>query len=420
MSTDSYKLQVTPTTPNSVSDITFTLLASDIMGAFHNLGDESPLERASKWWVTLSLPNTWRFVTWEMTSVEVTLTGQPNKPDVSRAYQVRPCVSVTDPSNCQNQNSSQVGFINVMDLLEDRQDLMTLVSKAPIMFKVKRSVISGATTGAGSASSVGVVLTYEKSAGSLGSATTTRRMREMTVDAELLATDIVELSATANMAAVSLATMEVPKTEEGSIQSSLVWVDADSNSLTLSFSTATVIGVGSVDPKVCVNLRSSSCGRKGRLPTASVTFQPLASAAYMKDGNPFIYFYSSPGDFRLEIDAVNETYFCVKKLLPSGAGKNSTWEINSDFTFQLQVTGMDWAPPKNVSTKTTTTTQPVLPPLAEVTLIDRGELQGTDCAQLLSHEATCESLVVRNRSVELMERTVSNHFVLRRQTPTTD
>lgn len=385
MSTDSYKLQVTPTTPNSVADITFTLLASDIMGAFHNLGDESPLTTSSKWWVTISLPKNWRFVTWEMTSVEVTLTGQQSQSDITRAYEVRPCSAVTDASSCASQNSTQVGFINVMDLLENRQDLMNLVSKAPIVFKLARSVISGPTEGFTS-SSVAIVLAYEKSSGTLGSASTRRqrRMREMSVDAELTS-DLVARSG-ANLAALSLAAMDVPDVEDGTVHSSLIWVDGDSSTLTLSFSTSTVIGLGSVDPKVCVNFRSSTCARKGRPSAANVTFENLASAAYMKDGNPYINLYSSPGDSRLVVDSANETYFCVKKLIPSGAGANKSWEINTDFTFQLQIAGVIWANTK----ESNRTGRFWLPQLVEVALIDQETLQGKDCAQLLSHESTSE------------------------------
>uniref|UniRef100_K3WHJ1 Inositol-3,4-bisphosphate 4-phosphatase n=1 Tax=Globisporangium ultimum (strain ATCC 200006 / CBS 805.95 / DAOM BR144) TaxID=431595 RepID=K3WHJ1_GLOUD len=63
----------------------------------------------------------------------------------------------------------------------------------------------------------------------------------------------------------------------------------------------------------------------------------------MKDGNPFINLYSLPGDAHLEIQSVNETYFCIGKLLPTGAGTNTSWEINSDFTFQLQIAGIMWS-----------------------------------------------------------------------------
>lgn len=384
MSTDSYKLQVEPTTPNSVADITFSLLASDVVGAFHNLGDQNPLSRSSKWWVTISLPQNWRFVTWEMTSVEVTLTGLQNQQDLSRTSEVRSCSSVTDSSNCPSEQSeAQVGFINVMDLLQDRQDLMALVSKAPIVFKLKKSVISGPNEGY-TTSTMSVVLTYEKTSGTLASTSTTRKMRELSVDAELAA-NFASVAGT-NLAAMQLVSMDVPKIQDGTVHSSLVWVDGDSSTLTLSFSTSTVIGITSVDPKVCVNFRSSACGRKGREPTANVTFEDLASAAYMKDGNPFINLYSLPGDARLEIDAVNETYFCVNKLLPTGAGTNKTWEINSDFTFQLQAAGVVWSQANAANT----TSRFTLPPLVEVTLLDRGAVQGSDCAQLLAHESTCK------------------------------
>lgn len=378
-------------TPNSVADITFTLLASDIMGAFHNLGDQSPLARGTKWWVTLSLPSTWRFVTWDMTSVAVTLTGQQTKQDVERVYGVRPCSAVTDASNCESlSNSSQVGFINVMDLLEDRQDLMSLVSRAPITFKVKQSVVSGPSTDTDA--SVSVALTYEKSSGALGAtkaSSSARKMREMVVDAGLT-TDMVALTTSTNLDAVSLATMSVPAIQTGDIRSSLIWVDGDSSTLTMSFSTSAVISPRSIDPKVCVNLRSATCARKGRASSANVTFADLASAAYMKDGNPFLGLYASPGDTRLQVDPVNETYFCVKKLLPSGAGANQSWEVNRVFTFQLQVAGVMWSRAKDVNA----TPRFKLPPLAEVTLIDNGALQGSDCAQLLSHESTSTSLIL--------------------------
>ncbi|KAF1333795.1 hypothetical protein FI667_g2471, partial [Globisporangium splendens] len=380
VSTDSYKLEVQPTTPSSVADITFTLLASDIVGAFHNLGDQNPLNRGSNWWVTISLPSSWRFVTWEMTSVEATMTGLQNQNAMTRTSQIRPCSSVTAKSNCPSEQSrTPVGFINVMDLLEDGQNLMSLISKAPILFKLKKSVISGPN--GGSSASMSVILTYEKTSGALASTSTARRMREVSVDV------LSEFSSVAgtNLAAMELVSMDVPQINDGTVHSSLIWVDGDSSTLTLSFSTSTVIGNTSVDPKVCVNFRSSACRNKGRVPTANVTFQDLARAAYMKDGNPFINLYSLPGDAYLEIQPVNETYFCIEKLLPTGAGTNTTWEINSDFTFQLQIAGIMWSQSNVVAN---TTGRFPLPVLAEVTLMDQDALQGSDCAQLLAHEST--------------------------------
>lgn len=122
VSTDSYKVSTSTVTPNSVAEATFTLLAADIIGAFYNLGEEDPMTRKSKWWITISLPSGWRFVAWENTAVDVTLRDDSN--ETSATHRVHSCADVTSSKNCDS-DSHRYGFVSVMDLLEGREDLMT-------------------------------------------------------------------------------------------------------------------------------------------------------------------------------------------------------------------------------------------------------------------------------------------------------
>lgn len=372
MATDSYKITTTFSTPSSVTDANFILLASDIIGSFYNLGDEDPIARDAEWWVTVTLPSGWRFVTMDNTSVEVSLYEE----DRSLVGKVLSCHSVLGSSACSSSSSNRLGYFDIQSLLSGRQDLMTASSGAPISFSLKSSVVTGYS---GTSGDVEISLTYKTSSGAVSSTTTSRRMRELSVTAEGTTNE------SANMTAMTLAALDLPEIQAGRLDSSLIWVDEDTQVLTLSFSTSTIIGPNSVDPKVCMDLRSSSCSSKGKMPSANVSFLDDWSAAYVKEGNPFIYLYGDPGETLLNVVVNNSTYFCVENLLPSGFQTNDSWEISAEFAFQIQVTGVVWSGDESLNS----TTSFQLPTLAAIALIDEEKEMASDCAQVLVHEKTC-------------------------------
>ncbi|KAL4154851.1 hypothetical protein PRNP1_006965 [Phytophthora ramorum] len=377
VSTDSYKISTSTVTPNSVAEATFTLLAADIIGAFYNLGGEDPLKRNSKWWITISLPSGWRFVAWENTAVDVTLRDEGG--DHASAVRVHSCADVTNSKNCDSENAHRYGFVSVMDLLEGREDLMTSSSGGPMSFALSKSIVTGASA---SSSSVGVSvsLSYETSTGTLKSAaTSSRRTRELMVAAD--STTSVE-----DLSALTLATMALSPVRKGRLDSSLVWMEEDTKIMMLSFSTSSIVGPNSDNPKVCVDLRSSYCASKGRKPTSTVSFGSSAEASYVQGGNPFLNLYADPGETNLNIESDNTSYFCVTDLLPSGVKTNDSWEIRTTFTFQVQMTNVDWNGDEDQEDDYSSGFR--LPPLSEVVLMDDSNVMGSDCAQTLVHAKT--------------------------------
>ncbi|KAG7384042.1 Phosphatidylinositol 3,4,5-trisphosphate-dependent Rac exchanger 2 protein [Phytophthora pseudosyringae] len=370
VSTDSYKVSTSTVTPNSVAEASFTLLAADIIGAFYNLGKEDPMTRKSNWWITISLPSGWRFVTWENTVVEVTL--RDDKDEHPSAVRAHSCTDVTNSENCDS-DTHRYGFVDVMDLLEGREDLMTSSSGGPMSFVLSKSIVTGVSA---SSSSVGVSvsLSYETSSGTLKSAATSRRTRELTV------------TTSEDLSALTLATMELPPVQRGRLDSSLVWMEKDTEIMMLSFATSTIVGPNSDSPKVCVDLRSSYCASKGREPKSTVSFGSAAEASYVQGGNPFLNLYADPGETNLNIESDNTTYFCVTDLLPSGVKTNASWEIRTTFTFQIQVTNMAWAGDEDQGDDYTSGFR--LPPLSEIVLMDGSDVMGSDCAQTLVHAKT--------------------------------
>ncbi|TMW55884.1 hypothetical protein Poli38472_008532 [Pythium oligandrum] len=374
VSTSSYKIQMYPKTPKSVTDMSFSLLASDIIGTLYNLGDQNPISSNKKWWVALRLPTDWRFVTWDMTTLQVQLVAGDSNEITTRQFQVRPCKEVTDEKNCRDEN---VGFVDISDMLSDWETLMTSTSKSPITFQLLKSIVSGGQSSSAVAE-VGVFLVFEK-------ATTARRldMRELYVAATGSA-DAADINL-GDLSVITLATMEVPSISTGRLYSSLLWVEIDKKKATLSFSTSTIIGNNSLDPKVCINLRSSTCAHRGQTPTSNVTFESGSIAAYVAGGNPFIDMYSLPGDSPLKVTPVNETYFCVESLKPTGLNPNQSWEVNREFAFQLYVQGAMWS---STLEQNKTGNNFRVPFLAEISLIDRDVVQGSDCSQLIVHDQT--------------------------------
>jgi hypothetical protein len=382
VSTDSYKVSTSTVTPNSVAEATFTLLAADIIGAFHNLGEEDPLARKGNWWITISLPTGWRFVAWESTAVEVTLRDDTDE-DVS-AVRLHNCSEVTSRSNCHAQDDHRLGFIDVMELLEDREDLMASSSGGPMSFVLSKSIVTG-TSASSSSVGVSVSLSYETTTGILKSAATSRRTRELAVTASGSVTSSDELSA------LTLATMTLPSVRQGRLDSSLLWIEEDTKIMMLSFSTSSIVGPNSNNPKVCVDLRSSYCASKGREPASTVNFGSSAEASYVQGGNPFLNLYADPGETNLNIESDNTTYFCVADLLPSGVKTNDSWEIRTTFTFQIQVTDVSWTGDEDQEDNFTSGFR--LPALSEVTLMDDSNTMGSDCAQTLVHAKTCTYLL---------------------------
>ncbi|CAI5731024.1 unnamed protein product [Hyaloperonospora brassicae] len=378
VSTDSYKVSTSSVTPHSVAEATFTLLAADIIGAFFNLGEEDPMTRKSNWWITISLPSGWRFVSWESTAVKVTLrNGNSDSVSTVRAYS---CFDVTKDANCDS-DTHRYGFIDVMGLLEGRTDLMTLSSGGPMSFVLSESIITGACSGAfGGSAGVSVSLSYETSSGALMSAAASRRERKLMVAAA------DSTASPPGLGALTLATMALPSVQEGRLDSSLLWMEEDMEIMMLSFSTSTIVGPESNNPKVCVNLRSPHCASKGREPASTVFFDSSSTVSYVKGGNPFINLYANPGKTSLSLQSDNSTYFCVTNLLPSGVKTNDSWEIRSMFTFQIQVTHVAWAGDEDQRSANASGFS--MPPLGEVVLTDDGGVLGTDCAQVLVHAKT--------------------------------
>lgn len=385
VSTDSYKVTTSTVTPNSVAETSFTLLASDIIGAFYNLGEEDPITRNSKWWITISLPSGWRFVAWENTAVEITLRDDGGTNAVGE--RIYSCEDVTSGKNCDSDDSHRYGFVDVMDMLRGRDDLMTSSTGGPMSFVLPKSIVTGSSS---STSSVGVSvsLSYETSSGTLKSAAASRRMRELLVAADGSASSGSSGSSNSSDAfsALTLATMDLPPVQQGRLDSSLLWVEEDSKVLMLSFSTSSIVGPNSDNPKVCVDLRSSSCASKGRMPSSVVTFGSSSEASYVQGGNPFLNLYADPGETNLNIDSENTTYFCVTDLLPSGVKTNDSWEIRTTFTFQIQVTNVAWDGDEDAEDDYTSGFR--LPVLGKVILMDDSNVMGTDCAQTLVHGKT--------------------------------
>ncbi|KAG3034507.1 hypothetical protein PC121_g1215 [Phytophthora cactorum] len=377
VSTDSYKVSTSTVTPNSVAEATFTLLAGDIIGAFYNLGEEDPITRNSKWWITISLPSGWRFVAWENTAVEVTLRDDDGY--YSSAVRVHSCADVTNSNNCDS-DTHRYGFVDVMNLIEGRVDLMTSSSRGPMSFALAKSIVTGLSA---SSSSVGVSvsLSYETSSGTLKSAATSRRTRELTV----IASGSITSTSAEDFSALTLATMTLPPVRRGRLDSSLVWMEEDTEIMMLSFSTSTIVGPNSDNPKVCVDMRSSYCASKGREPTSTVSFGSSTQASYVQGGNPFLNLYADPGETNLNIESDNATYFCVTNLLPSGVKTNDSWEIRTTFTFQIQVTNVAWTSNED---QEDITSEFRLPSLSEVVLMDDNDVMGSDCAQTLVHAKT--------------------------------
>ncbi|KAJ8525333.1 hypothetical protein ON010_g15782 [Phytophthora cinnamomi] len=367
-------------TPNSVAEATFTLLAADIIGAFYNLGEEDPLTRKSKWWITISLPSGWRFVAWENTAVDVTLRDDNN--ESTAAHRVHSCADVTNSRNCDS-DSHRYGFVSVMGLLNGREDLMASNSGGPMSFVLSKSIVTG-TSASSSSVGVSVSLSYETSTGTLKSAATSRRTRELTV---ITSGSTIASTSAEDLSALTLATMALPPVRRGHLDSSLLWMEEDTEIMMLSFSTSSIVGPNSDNPKVCANLRSSSCASKGRKPVSTVSFGSSAAASYVQGGNPFLNLYADPGETNLNIESDNSTYFCVTDLLPSGVKTNDSWEIRTTFTFQIQVTNVAWT--GNEDQEDDYTSGFRLPPLSEVILMDDNDVMGSDCAQTLVHAKTC-------------------------------
>ncbi|KAE9094231.1 hypothetical protein PF010_g17189 [Phytophthora fragariae] len=379
VSTDSYKVSTSTVTPNSVAEATFTLLAADIIGAFYNLGEEDPVTRKSKWWVTISLPSGWRFVAWENTAVGVTLRDDNN--ETTATHRVHSCADVTSIKNCDS-DSHRYGFVSVMNLLDGREDLMTSNSGGPMSFVLSKSIVTGASA---SSSSVGVSvsLSYEASTGTLKSAATSRRTRELTM---ITSGSSIASTSAEDFSALTLATMALPPVRKGRLDASLLWMEEDTEIMMLSFSTSSIVGPNSDNPKVCANLRSSYCASKGREPVSTITFGSSAAASYVQGGNPFLNLYADPGETNLNIESDNSTYFCVTDLLPSGVKTNDSWEIRTTFTFQIQVTNVAWT--GNEQQEDDYTSGFRLPSLSEVILMDDNDVMGSDCAQTLVHAKT--------------------------------
>ncbi|KAI9911547.1 hypothetical protein PsorP6_009288 [Peronosclerospora sorghi] len=377
VSTDSYKVSMSTVTPFSVAEATFTLLAADIVGAFYNLGPEDPMTRNGSWWITVSLPSGWRFVAWENTAVEVRFWN--NNYESRSILRVHGCADITKSKNCDRE-THRYGFVNVMGLLEGQKDLMTLSSGGPMTFVLSNSIITGTCASTSGSSSVGlsISLSYESSSGTLKSAAASRRTRKLMGLSSDSTTPAQDLSA------LTLAMMAVPSVKSGRLDSSLLWMEQDTEIMTLSFSTTTIISPNLDNPKVCVNLRSTYCASKGSEPNSTVTFGSFSVASYVQGGNPFINLYADPGETMLSIQSDNATYFCITGLLPSGVIINRSWEIRKSFTFQIQVSNVAWTGDEMSDSSNSFH----LPRLAEVILMDNNAVLGSDCAQTLVHAKT--------------------------------
>ncbi|CAH0515515.1 unnamed protein product [Peronospora belbahrii] len=375
VSTDSYKVSTSTVTPFSIAEATFTLLAADVLGAFKNLGEENPMARKSNWWITISLPSGWRFVAWTNTAVKVTLRSD----DIEKCFtvSVKSCTSITSRKNC-DMDAHRYGFVDVMKLLEGREDLMASSSGGPMTFVMSKSIVTGSASS--SSMGVSVSLSYETLSGTLKSAATSRRTRKLTVTSSDSTTPAPSLNA------LTLATMALPSVQRGRLDSSLLWVDEDTEIMMLSFSTPTIVGPNSANPRVCVDLRSRYCASKGREPSSSVEFKQSTTASYVQGGNPFLNLYADPGSTNLNIQSDNTTYFCVTNLLPSGVEPNDSWEIRTAFTFQILVTNVAWS--DDVDQNGAYRKGFLLPPLGEVILMDDNSVLGSDCAQTLVHVKT--------------------------------
>ncbi|KAL7687201.1 putative inositol 3,4-bisphosphate 4-phosphatase [Plasmopara halstedii] len=380
VSTDSYKILTSTVTPNSVVDATFTLLAGDIIGAFFNLGNENPIARKSKWWVTILLPIGWRYVAWENTAVEVTLR---DKEEFRLSARVHSCASVTSSSNC-DRNLHRIGFVDVMTLLNGRKMLMTSSSRGPMLFVLSKSIVTGFSASS-SLVGISVSLSYETTSGTL---ITSRRTQELSV----APSGSITPTSTGDLGALTLATMAVPSVQRGRLDSSLVWMEEDTKILVLSFSTSTIIGPDSVDAKVCIDLKSSLCASKGSDPMSTVSFGSSTQASYVQGGNPFLNLYANPGESNLKVESDNATYFCVANLLPSGVRRNDLWEVRTVFTFQIQVTNVAWS--RDGDQQNNDTSRFRLPALSEVLLVNGTDVMASDCAQTLVHGKTCKLLLV--------------------------
>ncbi|CAI5744269.1 unnamed protein product [Peronospora destructor] len=378
VSTNSYKVSTSTVTPFSIAEARFTLLAGDIVGAFNNLGEENPMARKSNWWVTILLPSGWRFVAWENAAVEVRLRNDHSAHHST--VSVYSCSSVTKKKNCDT-DVHRYGFVDVMAILEGREDLMTSSSRGPMTFVLLKSIVTGKCTSASSSSvGVSVSLSYETSSGTLKSAAASHRTRKLTVASSDSAPSAQDLNA------LTLATMSLPSVRRGRLDSSLLWMDEDTGVMMLSFSTSTIVGPNSENPKVCIDLRSSYCTNRGSEPTSSVVFGSSTTVSYVQAGNPFLHLYDGPGNTYLKIQSDNTTYFCVTDLLPSGAKINESWEIKTAFTFQIQVTNVIWAGGSDQNGSDTSGFR--LPPLGEIILMGDNNVLGSDCAQTVVHAKT--------------------------------
>ncbi|TDH68448.1 hypothetical protein CCR75_005832 [Bremia lactucae] len=379
VSTDFYKVLTSSITPYSVIEATFTLLACDIIGAFYSLGKENPMTRKSKWWITISLPSGWRFVAWENTAAKVTLRDEKLLHVLE--MRVYSCANVTMSKNCGSSDSHQYGFIDVVALLDGREKLIRSNSHGPMSFVLSNSIVTGVYTSSNTVA-LSVSLSYETISGVLKSAATSRRMQEVSVTTS----GSIASSPTEDLGALTLATMTLPSIQRGRLDSSLLWMDEDSEILVLSFSTSSVVGPDSSNPKVCANLRSPFCASKGRESTSTISFGLLSQASYVQGGNPFLNLYADPGGTNLRIESDNTTYFCVANLLPSGVKTNESWEVRTIFTFQIQITRVVWS--RNESQEVDEPSRLRLPSLSEVILLNGNDVLGSDCAQTLVRTQT--------------------------------
>nr|CCA18197.1 inositol3 putative [Albugo laibachii Nc14] len=394
--TNLYQVTVEPAAPYSVVDVSFSLLTTDILepGRHHQTTANAGLARI--WWMVLSLPSDWHFVTWDHTLAELRVRNPTTGIDVVNFVQINSCQESISDDGCPpmiGMKHSNYGMIKLPEWYynsgafgETRGTVATLT--------VRKSVVSGSGHTA-SLLHIYLASQQQKLTGNIAQSTIRihSAVEEVTIkDSGSTQSTRTLLGPSQLIQYRSLASMTVPTMKDEHIHSSLIWIERDWNRLTLSFTTSMILLNGTRDFRVCVNLHSPTCRAMGPASDVSLMFPNTTSATYTRDSNPFLNLFANPTDLNMSVVTLGPEHFCIINLVPTGSVMNKSWEIRHRFNFQIQIHNVV------VESKSTETAAPRgrLPSLGLLELRDRSGAIATDCPQVLIHQqiATTRGLSV--------------------------
>lgn len=384
--TNLYQVTVEPAVSYSVIDVSFSFLVTDILESERHLPSTFVEGSTRTWWMILSIPSDWHFVTWNHTLVELRVKNTTTGIDIVNFVQLSRCQQSIIDVECPpmiGMGHSNYGLMKLPDWYYEASTSREMHGNVATL-TTRKSIVSGSSHTTASlhiflaSQERSLIQNFAKSSPIIHSA-----VKEVTVKDSGSTQNTQRLLKQPQSAGYrSLASMTVPSIKDEHIQSSLIWIERDRNRLTLSFTTSMVLQNGTRDYKVCLNLHSPTCRAMGPLSDVSLMLSNAVSATYTRDSNPFLNLFAAPNDLNMSVVSLGPEHFCVVGLVPTGSLMNKSWEIRGRFNFQIQI--------NNVVAESKSTEMASrrgrLPSLGLLELRDRFGTIATDCPQVLIHQ----------------------------------